>query len=70
MEVFLANGIKFLLIQDTLVPETIGLCIELRLKMTGEYRLDLTRRKICFKSMRLYLQKVTFMPAKRQKVPC
>ena len=42
VEIFLANGIKFLLIQNAFVPKTISLCIELCLKMTGEYRLDLT----------------------------
>lgn len=42
MKILLTNLVKLLLIQYTLVPKTICLCIELGLKMAGENHLYLT----------------------------
>ena len=42
MKILLTNLVKFLLIQDTLVPKTICLSIELGLEMTSENHLYLT----------------------------
>ena len=42
VEVFLANGVEFLLIQDPLIPKVVGLCIKLCLKMAHQHRLYLT----------------------------
>ena len=42
MKILLTNLVKFLLVQDTLVPKAICLGVELGLKMTCENHLYLT----------------------------
>lgn len=42
MKILLTNCVKFLLVQDALIPQTVCLGVELSLEMAGENHLYLT----------------------------